>query len=33
MPHPRTTFKESHQGRCGLIPHDLFLMEPCARFA
>jgi hypothetical protein len=32
MPHPRTTFKESHQRHCSLIPHNLFLMEPCARF-
>jgi hypothetical protein len=33
MSHPRTTFKGSRQGRCGLILHDLFLMELCARFA
>jgi hypothetical protein len=33
MLHPPPTFKGSHRGCGGRILHNLFLMEPCARFA
>ena len=33
MPHPCTIFKKNHQGCCGLILHNGFLIEPCTHFA